>query len=367
MALSAPAPPLSPDACLSSAPAHGPATTTAAISSASSPLTALVYPSSLSPSAQPFSPRAGGKEQRWCDASPSSGGSPNTRSFRDVLLGDEGRQSAPPSTAPAVSQAPTKFVLKSRPRQPLPLDKLDGQGWQRVQSRRARKSLRRQLHGPRRPVPVDLWGKCFNCFSPAHRAVMCRSRPRCFWCQERGHFSSKCTARPRRSSLLWRPVSSNKPPRAPRQYLSKTVTVAPHLVATAVGATAGDGGQEGSPRRRRHHVRKRRSPQDTSCEAHAGLTAEEEDDQASPPPALPTEDQPKLRHFIDCSARIARAEEDLGSKALSVAIVGDSTTPLVDVLAAELARRYEHQVRSLEFHRLDHGDYLLILANEEVA
>jgi hypothetical protein len=134
-----------------------------------------------------------------------------------------------------------------------------------------------------------------------------------------------------------------------------------------VGATAGDGGQEGSPRRRRRHVRKRRSPQDASCEAHAGLTAVEEDDQASPPPALPTEDQPKLCHFIDRSARIARAEEDLGSKILSVAIIGDSMTPLVDVLAAELARRYEHPVGSLEFHRLDHGDYLLILTNEEVA
>jgi hypothetical protein len=97
------------------------------------------------------------------------------------------------------------------------------------------------------------------------------------------------------------------------------------------------------------------------------LTAEEEDDQAPPPPALPIEDQTKLRHFIDRSARIARAEEDLGSKALSVAIVGDSTTPLVDVLAAELARRYELPVGSLEFHHLDHGDYLLILANEEVA
>jgi hypothetical protein len=53
--------------------------------------------------------------------------------------------------------------------------------------------------------------------------------------------------------------------------------------------------------------------------------------------------------------------------ALSVAIVGDSITLPVDVLAAELARRYKLPVNSLQFHQLDHGVYLLILTDEEAA
>jgi hypothetical protein len=50
-----------------------------------------------------------------------------------------------------------------------------------------------------------------------------------------------------------------------------------------------------------------------------------------------------------------------------VANVGDSVTSPVDVLAAEFARRYKLPIDSLQFHRLDHGVYLLILANEEAA
>lgn len=61
-----------------------------------------------------------------------------------------------------------------------------------------------------------------------------------------------------------------------------------------------------------------------------------------------------------------RAEEEL-RRALSISIVGDISTPSVDVLRAELARRFELPTESLEFHRLGWGDYLLVLSDEATA
>jgi hypothetical protein len=135
-----------------------------------------------------------GKEQRWTDASPSSGGSSSTRSFRDVLLGGESRPPPPPSAASTVDRALVRLLLKKRLGQPSPSNKPDSQGWQRVQSRREHKSSRRHLRGPRCLVSVDLRGKCFNCFSSAYCAAECRSPPRCFRCQEIGHYSYKCVS-----------------------------------------------------------------------------------------------------------------------------------------------------------------------------
>jgi hypothetical protein len=134
---------------------------------------------------------------------------------------------------------------------------------------------------------------------------------------------------------------------------------------TAAAVEAGVGGKEGQIRRRRRRVQKRRGSQGASGSAPAGTTDEEHEVRAELP-APASEDQSLQRCFIDHSAKIARAEEDL-CKALSVAIVRDSVTSPVDVLAAELARRYELLVDSLQFHRLDHGVYLLILADEEAA
>ena len=63
---------------------------------------------------------------------------------------------------------------------------------------------------------------------------------------------------------------------------------------------------------------------------------------------------------------MARAEDDL-CVALSVSIVGDTATLLVDVLVEELARRYELLIELLEFHSLSRDEGLLILPDEAVA
>jgi hypothetical protein len=68
---------------------------------------------------------------------------------------------------------------------------------------------------PRRPIPTDLRGKCFNCFSPDHCAANCRSMTCCFHCRDLGHRSSGCPWQssgsrlvvPRPQHLVWRPKS----------------------------------------------------------------------------------------------------------------------------------------------------------------
>jgi hypothetical protein len=95
---------------------------------------------------------------------------------------------------------------------------------------------------------------------------------------------------------------------------------------------------------------------------------------ATPPPLLDSAadagsaedinlDQRKLRCYINRSAKIARSEDEF-RKALLVSVVGDSTMPSVDTIMAELARRYELLVESLQVHHQSLGDYLLVLFDE---
>jgi hypothetical protein len=64
---------------------------------------------------------------------------------------------------------------------------------------------------------------------------------------------------------------------------------------------------------------------------------------------------------------MTRADNELRSKALSVSIVGDLATLSVDVLVAELARCYELPVESLECHRLNPDNCLLVFPDEDMA
>ena len=64
--------------------------------------------------------------------------------------------------------------------------------WQTAESRGSRRRRLRATRPPRRSVPADLFGKCFNCFSPSHTASFCRQRTRCFRCRSQGHRSYKC-------------------------------------------------------------------------------------------------------------------------------------------------------------------------------
>ena len=70
----------------------------------------------------------------------------------------------------------------------------DPEGWQKALSRGARRRQRRAARPPRRPIPADLVGRCFNCFSPSHTAALCRERTCCFRCRSQGHRSYECPA-----------------------------------------------------------------------------------------------------------------------------------------------------------------------------
>jgi hypothetical protein len=84
-------------------------------------------------------------------------------------------------------------------------------------------------------VPADLRGKCFNCFSTAHRAAECRSRSRCFVCRELGHRSYNCSGQGAianqaalKSTRVWRRVSSIE--HAPGHRMEPQVAAAPASV-----------------------------------------------------------------------------------------------------------------------------------------
>jgi hypothetical protein len=99
-----------------------------------------------------------------------------------------------------------------------------GGGWVKVVGRKGRRLtagqnfLQMRTTYVQRPVPrshhppMDLRGRCFNCFASSHRAVACRSIVRCFNCRLPGHRFRVC---PRRATApacpwrvsVWRPVS----------------------------------------------------------------------------------------------------------------------------------------------------------------
>ncbi|CAO2202168.1 unnamed protein product [Urochloa humidicola] len=172
----------------------------------------------------PPSSSAGGrpKTQRWCNDSPptgkSGGGAP---SYVEVLrLGmrlESAALKTPVITASAAAASPRaapRIVLASDGRGQrkgtLNMEQ-DEEGWSPVLGRRRRRECGHQ--GPRRLVPTDLRGKCFNCFSPEHRAASCKLKTRCFRCRGLGHRSAEClrlpsrfhSEAPRPQHLVWRP------------------------------------------------------------------------------------------------------------------------------------------------------------------
>ncbi|CAN6299747.1 unnamed protein product [Urochloa humidicola] len=172
--------------------------------------------SSPSPvSSTPVSPTVGrSKEQRWWNDSPpsgkSGGGAPT---FVEVLLLGMRPVSAPQALSsgdacPATAlQAPVlanrmasagavaspwatpRIVLVTVGRSRSKAAQVpDADGWSKVKGRhrQCRERVGWALR-PHRPVPTDLRGKCFNCFSLEHRAATCKSMTRCFRCQALGH------------------------------------------------------------------------------------------------------------------------------------------------------------------------------------
>ncbi|KAG2569883.1 hypothetical protein PVAP13_7NG446101 [Panicum virgatum] len=71
---------------------------------------------------------------------------------------------------------------------------VDADGFQRVVSKRQLRaeSRRARRPPPRRPVPADLVGRCFNCLSHEHIAARCTFPSRCLRCEREGHSARYC-------------------------------------------------------------------------------------------------------------------------------------------------------------------------------
>jgi hypothetical protein len=73
----------------------------------------------------------------------------------------------------------------------------DTEGWIKVETRWSRRSRHRLAERPRpplprRPVPQDLRGRCFNCLATSHRATACRRPSCCLRCRRPGHRVAEC-------------------------------------------------------------------------------------------------------------------------------------------------------------------------------
>jgi hypothetical protein len=167
------------------------------------------------------------KEQRWLEDSGAC-----ASSAASLVQGDVGRKSY-------------REALFS----PKPAASRDVGGWVTVVSRRSN-----TLKSLPRPVPMDLRGRCFNCFSTEHRAAVCRNRVRCFFCRLSGHRVGVCPRRrtdppiPGRT-LVWWPVAM-KP---------SEKTVCGRDMVVAGGSGPATTASEGAKKRTRRGQRKRKS------------------------------------------------------------------------------------------------------------
>ena len=293
------------------------------------------------------------KAQRWCDDSAtgvagaaSVGAAPADAvpAGAGAIPAAAGAGAVPAGAVPAAvgvasSQNRRSYrdalVSSQRPVSRLAVDRAGG-GWETVQSRRDRRLARRPPLPEPRPVPVDLRGRCFNCFFADHRAVRCSNRVRCFFCRRPGHRVSEC---PRRQTnlaapvrrLVWRPISKEAP---------AAVTGADHAMAGAGAdlAMAGGltlGGSDAAisgKRRTRRGQRRRRSGPSGGLGGDPLLLSSGDLSPAA-------QDGPRPVRFIGRSRMLDRAELEL-RHALIVSVVGQEGSGCATEVREVLASRF---------------------------
>jgi hypothetical protein len=300
--------------------------------------------------------------------SPASGGTTPVsrhRSFRDVAL------LPPPGAAqPESRREPPRpvFKLVARPASSskAPRPSPDAEGWVEVRSRRRP----RGPPPPRRSIPQDLRGRCFNCMAPSHKAFECRRPVRCFTCRSLGHRAAWCPARPQ--VPLRKSVSVC--PARPQVPLRKSVSVwdrlgplpdvaKPRSVLGAGAAAQVHVGAKG----RRHRTRGRRSNPPLVLELsapHAPLPAVE----GTSPQSLVADNASAPRGCVlERSDAISRVEFRLQRCALFVVITGSRPRVAKEVFAAEVAAGFGLPEDSFSVHRSSPEDFVLILNSEQAA
>lgn len=234
-----------------------------------------------------------------------------------------------------------------------------GASWVTVEGRQARRRRLRHLKPPPlspRVVPSDLRGKCFNCFSPSHRAAVCRRQVRCFCCRLPGHRAYVC---PRRRSaaplpqrgLVWRPVSLSSGMAGSNDSLAGRVV---------------DGGEDGGgvlKRRTRRGLRRRRSgnlrdsaDQDAIVAVPSQRPADQCHDRALGRP----------RRIIKHSRMILQAEDNL-RRALIITVIDQSNSGCAADVSDALAVRFNLDAQTLDLRRAAPNSFIAFLPNEEVA
>ncbi|CAO2148695.1 unnamed protein product [Urochloa humidicola] len=326
------------------------------------------------------------KEQRWCDNSPASSSSGDSaaatsvrRSYWDVAATSSIPSAPSKPLSPAAAKPPPRIVLRSTAHIPPPPRRVrDADSWEQVESRSNRRARVELSRRPRRPVPADLRGRCFNCFSGNHRAAQCKSQTRCFKCRALGHRSLVC---PRRSAVLpkratvWRRIepTMEQNQKGSLQALETAVPPAEHGVASDVpravesGAPPPDSDRCGRRRRRPRHRRCRGPLAGAAQVLDLSDTAAGNGRDASPAPPAPDDGVP-LAHgppcIIDWSTQLARAEADL-RRAVLVTIVSNIAGIATDDLKTVVANAFVLNSESLEFRRssCDHN-YIMFVEDE---
>ncbi|KAG2642375.1 hypothetical protein PVAP13_2KG216930, partial [Panicum virgatum] len=284
--------------------------------------------------------RGRSKAQRWVRDSPPTGksGGATPISFKEALLLGIAARASPQSPRSTPRSSPRgsrpRIVVRDAPRQRRsPATVPDTDGWVTAVCRKSRLAVRRAERRPPRPVPVDLRGKCFNCFSPWHRASSCKSSTRCFICHKSGHRSYICPSR-------GGDVYSHGCPG---------------------GSYAGYSG------RRRARKRSRRGghgqPSSNSNPGDLPSPASSDDDH------LITDAGHSLRprRVIQRSSVIAQREELLAERALVLSVVADDPGGLFESILPAIAQRFEIEERSLSLSPLGLASLLLISPDEQSA
>ncbi|KAG2617814.1 hypothetical protein PVAP13_3NG258011 [Panicum virgatum] len=328
-------------------------------------------------------PTGRSKAQRWCRDTPPSGksGGASQLSFKEALLHGIAACTTPPCLTPS---SPSDLPRHAGPRIVVRLEArrssipgTDADGWVTAVSRKMRLAARRAERRPPRPVPVDLRGKCFNCFSSRHRAAFCKSSTRCFRCRETGHMSYICpdrraalpaTASPR---LVWRPVVAS--PTAAAATMATPADTAPAAAATmatpsdtapTAAATQANGDAPVRLRRRARNRPRRGSRGQPSFNPEAL--------DVHPSPALSGDDhritdvgqQQRPHRVIKRSVAITRREEELAGRALVLSVVADNPGGLVNSILPAVAQRFEIEERLLSLYPLGPASFLLVSPDE---
>jgi hypothetical protein len=304
--------------------------------------TALSSPASAAASASPL-PSPGGrtKAQRWSDEGGHSSAvalvrGASRRSYKEVLLAADS-----PASGGAAGG-------------------VDGVGWIRVEGRRARRATAGAPKPLPRPVPVDLRGKCFNCFSSSHRAAACRrpghrSLVRCFSCRRPGHRALSCPSRrsplsPSRPARVWRLVSRGAASLSGRAQVWRPVFRESSSVAIPPGAM--EAVLPGGLKKRTRRGERRRK-------AVAVVSGQVASDHSSGGPA-------RIVKFLHRSWEVEHSEADL-RRVLIVTVLGPGSSDCAAVVLEQLASRVSLEADALHLRRAASNSFLVFFPSEELA